>query len=60
MDKEIWKDIPNYEGRYQVSNYGNIRSLNHNQKGIIKEIKKTAFERVLLCETTKEWTKRRV
>ena len=40
MDKEIWKDIPNYEGRYQVSNYGNIRSLNHNQKGIVKEIKK--------------------
>lgn len=24
---EIWKDIPNYQGLYQVSNYGNIRSL---------------------------------
>lgn len=25
--KEIWKDIPKYEGRYQVSNLGNVKSL---------------------------------
>lgn len=25
--EEIWKDIPNYEGLYQVSNYGNIKGL---------------------------------
>jgi len=25
--KEIWKDIPNYEGYYQVSNLGNVKSL---------------------------------
>jgi len=24
---EIWKDIPNYEGIYQVSNFGNVKSL---------------------------------
>lgn len=24
---EIWKDIPNYEGLYQASNFGRIRSL---------------------------------
>ncbi len=24
---EIWKDIPGYEGRYQVSNYGNVKSV---------------------------------
>jgi len=24
--EEIWKDIPNYEGMYQVSNLGNVRS----------------------------------
>lgn len=24
---EIWKDIKNYEGYYQVSNYGNVRSI---------------------------------
>lgn len=27
--KEIWKDIKNYEGLYQVSNMGNVRSLDH-------------------------------
>lgn len=25
--KEIWKDIPNYEGLYQISNFGRIKSL---------------------------------
>ena len=25
--KEMWKDIPNYEGIYQVSNLGNVKSL---------------------------------
>lgn len=25
--QEIWKDIPNYEGIYQVSNFGNVKSL---------------------------------
>jgi hypothetical protein len=26
MREEIWKDIPGYEGYYQVSNLGNVRS----------------------------------
>lgn len=26
---EIYKDIPGYEGRYQVSNLGNVKSLNY-------------------------------
>ena len=25
--KEIWKDIEGYEGLYQVSNYGRVKSL---------------------------------
>ena len=28
---EFWKDIPGYEGRYQASIYGRIRSLNYNK-----------------------------
>lgn len=37
MDSEIWKDIDGYEGRYQVSNMGNVRSLYyHNTKGIVR------------------------
>lgn len=31
--KEIWKDIKGYEGRYQVSNLGNVKSLNYRRKG---------------------------
>jgi hypothetical protein len=27
MQEEIWKDIPNYEGLYQVSNLGRVKSL---------------------------------
>lgn len=27
--EEIWKDIPQFEGLYQVSNMGRIRSLPH-------------------------------
>ena len=31
FDGEVWKDITNYEGLYQVSNYGRIKSLNRVQ-----------------------------
>lgn len=29
MKKEIYKDVPGYEGLYQVSNWGNVVSLKH-------------------------------
>lgn len=32
MNKEIWKDIKNYEKLYQVSNYGRVRSKTHIRK----------------------------
>lgn len=32
MEKEIWKDIKGYEGIYQVSNLGRIKSLERNIK----------------------------
>ena len=41
--KEIWKDIPNYEGLYQASNLGNIKSLNYNKKGISKNLKQQFY-----------------
>lgn len=28
MKKEIWKPVKDYEGLYEVSNYGNVKSLN--------------------------------
>ena len=27
LDKEVWKDIPGFEGEYQASTFGRIRSL---------------------------------
>ena len=29
--EEIWKDIKNYEGLYQISNFANIKSLRNNK-----------------------------
>lgn len=59
---EIWKDIPDYEGIYQVSNLGNIKSLSrtikHSKEGdkVIKEkhlkqtINKLGYYYVGLCK----------
>lgn len=30
---EIWKDIEGFENKYQVSNFGNVKSLNYNHTG---------------------------
>lgn len=37
--QEIWKDIQGYEGLYQVSNFGNVRSLKYNHTKEIKLLK---------------------
>ena len=36
MSKEIWKDIEGYEGMYQVSTLGRVKSLDHYAKFINK------------------------
>lgn len=33
MIEEDWRDVEGYEGKYQVSNYGNVRSLNYKLTG---------------------------
>lgn len=39
--EEIWKDIPGYDGLYQVSNLGSVRALNYNKrKGRVKMMSK--------------------
>lgn len=37
--KEVWKDIKGYEGLYQVSNKGNVKSLNYHKEGYEKTLK---------------------
>ncbi len=42
--EEIWKDIKGYEGLYQVSNLGRVKSLNYKHTGKSK-IRKTSKDR---------------
>ena len=32
--QEIWKNIVNYEGKYQISNTGKVKSMNYNNTNI--------------------------
>lgn len=60
--EEIWKDIPNYEGYYQVSNYGNFRSLDriikyknsgtrkYPGKSLLTETAKDGYKRIVLMK----------
>lgn len=41
LPKQIWKEIPNYEGKYQVSNTGRVRSLNYGRTGKTKVLKQS-------------------
>ena len=38
---EIWKDVVGYEGKYQVSNYGRVKSLNYRGTGQERILKQT-------------------
>ena len=60
MEKEIWKDVKGYEGIYQISNLGRIKSLDRPiycpltknkktiKKGRILKIQ-TNINRLFLC-----------
>lgn len=61
IENEIWKDIKGYEGIYQVSNIGRVKSLDreivysngriYNNKSVLLKpnIDKDGYERVSLC-----------
>lgn len=63
---EIWKDIVGYEGMYQISNLGNVKSLDriiwnghvhHLHKGRIMKPKGKKYTDVILCKEgkNKKW-----
>ena len=47
--QEIWKDIEGYDGKYQVSNYGNVKSLNYNNTCKERLLKPMLKNRGYLC-----------
>lgn len=57
-EKEIWKDIEGYEGLYQVSNFGRIKSLKDNHGNTREKIlklwkEKDGYLQVFLCKNGK-------
>ena len=52
--KEIWRNIKSYEGLYQVSNMGRVKSLNYRNSGKTKILKGVynmhGYLSVLLCK----------
>lgn len=59
--EEIWKDINGYEGLYQVSNMGRVKSLKYNKSNNEKILKagssKRGYQLVILCKNAKKQTK---
>ena len=61
MSTEVWKDIPNYKGSYQVSDIGRVRSVDrvvtynngrkceHKGRVLKPAISHRGYERVVLC-----------
>ena len=56
MKKEEWKPIPNYEGLYEASSLGSIRSLKN--KSILKPIKNYFYYKVKLSKDGIQTNKR--
>ena len=54
MEEEIWKDIPGYEGLYQCSNFGRIKSFYKSKNGILLKFGlcggQNQYYRVILCK----------
>ena len=57
---EIWKDIKGYENKYQVSNLGNIRSINYNNTNKPKILKPYIRNKYLSVRLSKNGKERHV
>jgi len=53
---EVWRDIVGYEGLYQVSDFGRVRSLNYKKTGEVRVLKhglRYGYPSVSLCKNNK-------
>ena len=51
---EIWKDVPNYEGLYKVSDLGNVKSLRFKKEKLLKTCENGNFDVVLNLRKNKK------
>lgn len=59
---EVWKPVIGYESRYEVSNMGNVRSLNYRSTGKTRMLKPVTEGKGYLmvglcCNQTMKWGK---
>lgn len=53
MEKEIWKDVIGYEGKYKISNYGRVYSIERNgTKGHLLKLRISISGYVMVALTT--------
>lgn len=48
--KEEFKSIKGYEGTYEISNYGRVKSLKFNREKILKPVLINGYPTVMLCK----------
>lgn len=53
MNKEIWADIPHYEGEYQASSFGRICSLKNGKTKVLSPGLSRGYLKVVLCKNGK-------
>ena len=58
--QEIWKDIFGYEGLYQISNFGRVKSLNYNhtkkEKVLCEKHHKSNYDKIEILTSVHEQT----
>ena len=51
LNNEEWKDIEGYDGLYQISNYGRVKSLHYSKEKILKQtLTKTNYYQIRLSK----------
>lgn len=56
MEQEVWKPIPGYEGLYDVSTFGNVRTIKRqgtNSRVLKQKLSKKGYFTVSLCKHSK-------
>lgn len=48
---EVWKDIPEYEGHYQASNLGKIRSIKRSTQILKGDYQRNGYKRCIYGRT---------